>query len=96
MGKREDLGSLKIDNGDFTTTPKKSLETLLNTHIPDDPNNQQNNSSHVKHTGNGKLDIDKVIYRELVKAALSSFKPYKSPGRAGSSPFYYNSAWNIF
>ena len=86
MGKREDIGSLKKDNGEFTTTPKETLETLLNTHFPDDPNNHQNSTTHEKHSGNGKLDIDKVINRESVKAALLSFKPYKSPGMDGIFP----------
>ena len=87
MGKREDIGSLKKDTGEFTTTPKETLETLLNTHFPDNTtNNDQNRNTNTKHSGNGKLDIEKVINRESVKAALSSFKPYKSPGMDGIFP----------
>ena len=78
-GKKEELGSMKRNDGTFTTTPEETLNVLLDTHFPNCEEEQQ-------HQGRNwdinldEVDINQVVNEQSVRAAFSSFKPYKSPG----------------
>ena len=87
MGKREELGSMKDSNGKYTDTPEETLKVLLDYHYPDrEPNINHEPEPDLNLDGLKNLDIDEVINLEAVKAAIKSFKPYKSPGMDGIYP----------
>ena len=84
-GNKEEIGSLKDNEGNYTTTPEQTLQVLLDAHfpnnddIPDAPKTDTN-------TGIYNFDIYKSITEESVRASIDSFKPYKSPGIDGIYP----------
>ena len=85
LGKREEIGSLKDSQGNYTNTPEETLQVLLDKHFPDkeDTGNEPETDTD---TGIDNFDVYKEITEESVKASISSFKPYKSPGMDGIYP----------
>ena len=80
--KRAELGTIRKQNGEFTTTPEETLEVMLKTLFPDkdETHNNPGETNQIKWTNEEPLDIDDIVNEESVTAAINSFKPYKSPG----------------
>ena len=85
LGKREEIGSLKDNQGNYTTTPKETLQVLLDKHFPgkEDIANEPDIDTD---TGINNFDVYQAITEESVRSAIDSFKPYKSPGLDGIYP----------
>ena len=95
QGKGQTIGSLKKPNGEFTVTPEETLEILLDTHFPDHGTVREDNVSiHSAMENMGKLNLDDVVNLESVRAAIGSFKPYKSPGNDGIFPILLQKGLN--
>ena len=88
---RSKLGTVRKQNGEYTTTPEETLEELLRVLFPDmnaeeevdtveEPNEGQDNDT------DEDIDLEGMINTESVETAISSFKPYKSPGPDGIYP----------
>jgi len=81
--------------GEFTVTPEETLEILLDTHFPDHGTVREDNVSiHSAMENMGKLNLDDVVNLESVRAAIGSFKPYKSPGNDGIFPILLQKGLN--
>jgi len=82
------LGSLKDKTGRFTTDAKKSLELLLETHFPNSikVDNDQDDGSDFSVTTEVPLPVDQIVSANRINWAISTFKPYKSPGSDGIFP----------
>ena len=87
LGKREEIGSLKDNQGNYTTTPEHALKVLLDKHFPEKEDAGNNQEQYIDmETGIDNLDVYKAITLESVKSSIGSFKPYKSPGMDGIYP----------
>ena len=85
MGKKEEIGSLKTENG-YTTSPEETLQVLLDKHFPDKEEDEVEYENIHEGNNNGNFNIPEVINIEAVKASIKSFAPYKSPGIDGIYP----------
>ena len=84
-GKRQEIGTFRKPDGTYTTTVTESLQVLIDKHFPTETNPL--NDEPLDHTGNqNRLDINKVINIEAVRASIRSFKPFKAPGYDGIYP----------
>ena len=91
------MGSiLDSRTGLYSNTPEESLRILLDTHFADPPpgeqvllENQEVDLEVLESTGN------RIFNREALKAAFSSFLPYKSPGRDGIYPIFIQKGIDI-
>ena len=93
-GSKQELGTLKKQDGSYTTSPQESLQVLLDTHFPDETNPA--NDAPLNFEGNtNTLDVDQVVNIEAVRAALKSFKPYKAPGNDGIYPIMLQQGLDI-
>jgi ribonuclease HI len=85
LGKRDEIGSLKDNEGKYTTTPEDTLKVLLEKHFPD--KEETGNEPDIDtNTGIDNFDVFNSITLESVKSSIGSFKPYKSPGIDGIYP----------
>ena len=85
MGKREEIGSLKTENG-YTTSPEETLKVLLDKHFPDKEEDEVVYDDIHEGNNNSNFNIDEVINLEAIIASIKSFAPYKSPGIDGIYP----------
>ena len=91
------MGSiLDSRTGLYSNTPEESLRILLDAHFSDPPpgeqvllENQEVDLEVLESTGN------RIFNREALKAAFSSFLPYKSPGRDGIYPIFIQKGIDI-
>ena len=87
-GKMAEIGTLRKDNGEYTSNETETLEELFTKLLP----TLQNNDNSGMDIGNipnlGLTDeiIDKIVNPTTLEAALAAFDPYKSPGFDGIYP----------
>ena len=89
------IGSIQLENGDYTTTEKETLEELFRVHFPGseiilEPSGGWNGlelefPKWKGSRGDWAVSRRVVSYNKL-KWALFSFQPYKSPGMDGIMP----------
>ena len=87
--KKTKLGTVRKANGEYTTTPEETLEELLRVLFPNSTGEDQYNNPTEDMdaiTNEEYLNIKNMINSDSVKAAIRSFKPYKSPGPDGIYP----------
>ena len=86
LGKRQEIGNLKKSDGTYTETPSETVNLLMDIHFPKRTINIDSNDTDTIADTNNRLNIEEVINESAVKASITSFKPYKSPGTDGIFP----------
>ena len=73
---------------EYTEGPKETLELLLNTHFPDEENNNFDFDDFLENKMPEKEweGIEDFITDSVIQAAVNSFRPFKSPGPDGAYP----------
>ena len=94
IGKKQEIGSMRKNDGGYTTNPEDTLKVLLDKHFPnkeeDDIDDQR------VYQGNlTNLEINEIVNIEAVRAAFKGFKPYKAPGIDGIYPILIQKALDI-
>ena len=89
-GRMTDIGTLKRDDGTYTSTPKETLTELLDKLIPDQINMDNNAEDRLFLTDNNinmtEQTLTKIVNETTVRTAVKLFDPYKSPGTDGIYP----------
>ena len=86
-GKVNKVGTLRRKDGSCTATPKETLEELLNTLFPDDPEYNRDEINNINMNNDlTEEQIETMINETTVTEAMRNFKPYKSPGVDGIYP----------
>lgn len=83
----QQLGLIKLPNGEYTNTDEETLAAMMEAHFPSStpPNaTRENRSPSVIPVED--LEANKIVSREKVRWAISSFEPFKSPGPDGIFP----------
>ena len=65
LGKKEELGSMKRNDGTFTTTPEETLNVLLDTHFPN-CEEQQQHQVREWNINLDEVDINQVVNEQSV------------------------------
>ena len=91
-GKVNQIGTLRRADGTYTSTAQETLEELLHTLFPDDMEDTREEIN--LNIGNSLTEeqIIEMVNATTVRAAMSSFKPYKSPGEDGIHPILIQKA----
>ncbi|XP_065368840.1 uncharacterized protein LOC135961270 [Calliphora vicina] len=78
-------GFLMKPDGNFTESSTETLELLMETHFPG-CRDDENEGSASEHLAASQIHISALVSVEKNLGAVSSFKPYKSPGPDGIFP----------
>lgn len=90
-------GVLRHPNGDLTQSQNEAAELLLDTHFP---GNERTNVTDVAQRFRESIfrdeeTINEIVTRDRALWAISSFKPYKSPGYDELYPVILQKAWDL-
>ena len=94
IGKKQEIGTVRKEDGEYTTNTEDTLKVLLDKHFPDkeiadegEPRIYQGNLSND--------EINDIINIEAVRTAIKGFKPLKAPGLDGIYPILIQKAMDI-
>lgn len=87
-GKTCRLGSLLKEDGSYTNNLEESNELLMKTHFPECEKNPSQMDTAIKWDWLeiDSKEVDNIVNKNSIEWAISSFKPYKSPGGDGVFP----------
>ena len=91
-GKMNEIGTLRKRDGTYTSTTQETLDELLYTLFPDDHETEPYDLTQQQRTKLTEQKICEIVNTTTVKAAMKSFKPYKSPGEDGIHPILIQKA----
>ena len=80
------MQTLKTKTGEYTSTPKETLECLLDKHFPEKQEQELEVENDYQITQEEIDDIKSFVTANKIKEAFKSFKPHKSPGIDGIKP----------
>ena len=96
------IGTIRKSNGTYTTTPKETLDELIDTLYPDDTNTSEQRAEiqqeiNTQYPGNplAEEEIEIMINKDTIETAIRGFDPYKSPGPDGIYPALLQKGINI-
>ena len=94
IGKKQEIGSVRKENGEYTVNTEDTLKVLLDKHFPD--KELADEEEPLEYQGNLTNDeINNIIHLEAIKSALKGFKPFKAPGLDGIYPILIQKAFDI-
>jgi ribonuclease HI len=88
-GKKTEIGTVRKPNGEYTATPEETLQVLLDTHFPNQEEEEDGGEEDIdleRILEAGNLDIDSIVNTQSVRACFKSFQPFKAPGPDGIYP----------
>lgn len=90
-------GVLRCLNGELTDSHEESAKILLDTHFPENVRTAEIGSSNILReiTQEDTQFIGEVITYDRTLWAISSFKPYKSPGYDEILPILLQKSWDL-
>ena len=94
IGKKQEIGSMRMDDGGYTTNPEDTLKVLLDRHFPNKEDNM-NDEPRVYQGNLTNFEINEIVNVEAVRAAFKGFSPYKAPGIDGIYPILIQKALDI-
>jgi ribonuclease HI len=94
MGKKQEIGSMRKEDGEYTSNPEDTLKVLLDRHFPDKEDDDIDEARVYQGNLNNN-EINEIVNLEAVRAAFKGFKPYKAPGIDGIYPILIQKALDI-
>ena len=94
IGKKQEIGTVRKDDGEYTTNTEDTLKVLLDKHFPD----KEIEDEREPRVYQGNLttnEINDIINIEAVRTAFKGFKPLKAPGLDGIYPILIQKAMDI-
>ena len=90
-GKMAEIGTLKKDNGEYTTNESETLEELFNKLMPPLQNGGDlgNDIDNIPNLSLTEETIDQIVNFTTVEAAIKAFDPFKSPDFDGIYPIMH-------
>ena len=86
LGRKQEIGTIKDKDGNYTNTPKETLFVMLDAHFP-----KRDVENEVPLLDLGVQEdqpdlVDKIVTEQAIRASFNSFKPHKSPGTDNIAP----------
>ena len=85
-GNKQQIGTVIDKNGEYTTTPRETLEVIVKEHYPK-KNSQEEEVDILQGLDEGDPDLaDKIVNPQAIRAAFDSFDAHKAAGTDGIQP----------